>query len=116
MNLNKLLIETLNDATGLPVAQDEYEGKEDKYIVFTYIDERPEVFADNVAVADVAYMQIQLITPKSYNYFAKKETIREALEGAGFSVTSLKSYLGDAFNGTEKIRQTIIEALYSDSR
>ena len=40
MNCNKLLIDTLA-ATELPVVQDEYTGKAEKYIVFIYTDEIP---------------------------------------------------------------------------
>lgn len=44
--------------TGLPVEQDEYEGKKDKYIIFTYEDENPAAHADNVVTADTVYLQI----------------------------------------------------------
>lgn len=116
MNLNKLIINILSKATGMPVSQDEYDGKADKYIIFTYTDERPELFGDNKALADVAYLQIQMITPKSYNYFAMKKVIRDTLEDAGFITQSITSFLGDVYNGTEKIRQTIFEVMYSESR
>lgn len=115
MNLNKLLIELLKK-TGLPVCQDEYSGKNDRYIIFTYEDERPAAHADNRVVADTAYIQIQLITPKNFNYFQLKAQIRDLLEGADFSVTSIRSSLGSTYVGTDKIRQTIFHTEYTQGR
>ena len=116
MNLNKLLKDILKTATGLPVDQDEYDGTSDKYIVFTYINERGEVYADNKPVVDGCYLQIQLITPKSYNYFNKKKLIRDALEENDFTVESIQTFLGDVYTGTEKIRKTIFEVHYAEAR
>lgn len=115
MNCNKLIIDTLA-ATELPVEQDEYTGKAEKYIVFIYTDEIPVLWSDNQVDADTVYLQIQLITPKNFNYFALKHQIRDLLEGAGFLVTSTQSILGDEYNGTEKVRQTIFECQYSETR
>ena len=76
MDLNDKIIKLL-ETTGLPVEQDEYTGEDKKYIVFTYEDEGPNAWGDNHPIADTAYMQIQLITPKNYNYFHMKEKIRD---------------------------------------
>lgn len=116
MNINNHLITVLNNATGLSVSPDFYEGTDDKYILFSYIDERPISYGDNVPLGDTAYLQIQLITPKSYNYMNLKHQIRNALEENDFSVTSIRSMLGDAIQGTENIRQTIFEANYTMCR
>lgn len=116
MNLNRLLKGILTSATGLDVDQDEYDGKNDKYIIFVYSDERPDAFADNKPTADVAYMQIQLITPKSFNYLELKKIIRDTLEDNDFIVSSISSLLGNELFGTEKIRQTIFECEYAESR
>lgn len=115
MNVNKLLTDTLK-ITGLPVKQDEYEGKEDKYIIFTYVDESPEAFADNKPGADTVYIQLQLITPKSFNYFELKDKIRNLLEKADFIVSSIHSFTGDKYQGTEKTRQTVYELSYTEGR
>ena len=115
MNCNKLLMDTLA-ATELPVVQDEYTGKAEKYIVFIYTDEIPVLWSDNRVDADTVFLQIQLITPKNFNYFTYKHQIRDLLEGAGFLVTSTQSILGDEYNGTEKVRQTIFECQYSETR
>ncbi len=115
MNLNELLIELLGK-TGLEVVQDLYDGESDKYIIFTYEDERPENWADNQVEADTAYIQIQLITPKEFDYFKLKKEIRGLLEGADFSVTSTRSFLGSVYVGTEKKRQTIFHAEYTEGR
>lgn len=115
MNLNEMLIALLSQ-TGLPVEQDEYNGKEKMYIIFTYEDERPEAHADNRTTADTAWLQIQLITPKDYSYFSLKKKIRNLLEEADFFVTSTRSFLGDVYHGTEKTRQTVFEVTYTAAR
>jgi len=115
MNLNELLIALLGK-TGLPVEQDLYQGKEDKYIIFVYEDEHSELFADNEVQADTAHMQIQLITPKEFNYFDLKKKIRSLLEKADFSITSIQSFLGDVYQETEKTRQTVFEVEYTEER
>lgn len=115
MNLNKLLKDTLKPI-GLPVEQDIYEEKEDKYIIFAYEDEVPEAYANNRPTADTAYIQLQLITPKNFNYFALKDEIRDLLERADFTVTSIHSFLGNKYQGTEKIRQTVYELSYTQGR
>lgn len=116
MNINANLIKILKDVTGFPVAQDEYDGQDDKFVIFTYSDERPEAFGDNKPIADTVFIQIQMVTPKKYNYLTMKDKIRDALEDNDFSVTSIRSFLGDEFWGTEKIRQTVFEAEFSASR
>lgn len=115
MNLNEMLTELLGH-TGLPVEQDEYVGHSKKYIIFVYEDETPAEHGDNKVLADTAYIQIQLITPKNFDYFPLKEQIRDLLEGAGFIVTSTRSFLGTAITGTEKVRQTIFHAEYAQGR
>ena len=115
MNLNEKIISLLG-STGMPVEQDEYIGEEKKYIVFIYEDEEPAAYGDNKPSADTAYIQIQLITPKNFNYFELKDKIRDLLEEADFSVTSIRSRLGDVYFGTEKIRQTIFQVEYTEGR
>lgn len=115
MNLCERLISVLGEA-GLPVEQDEYTGKEEKYIIFTFEDERPEAYADNRPAADTAYIQVQLITPKNFNYFDLKKKIRNLLEGADFLVASIRSFLGDVYMGTEKTRQTVFSVKYTEQR
>lgn len=115
MNLNEILKRLLS-VTELPVEQDEYDGNEEKYIIFVYEDESPEMYGDNEVVADTVYLQIQLITPKNFNYFMLKKQIRNLLEEADFSVTSIRSYLGNVAQGTEKIRQTIFQVEYTEGR
>ena len=115
MNLNELL-QTVLGMTGLPVEQDLYTGGADKYIVFSYEGETPEAFGDNMPIADTAYMQIQIITPKNFDYFDLKRQVRNGLEAAGFSVTSIRSFTGDVYVGTDQIRQTVFEANYTTFR
>lgn len=115
MNFSEKVINLLG-ATGLPVEQDEYEGKENKYIIFIFEDETPAAHADNRVTADTVYIQVQLITPKNYNYYPLKKQIRNLLEDADFFVTSIGSFLGDVYHGTEKTRQTVFYANYTEQR
>ena len=115
MNCNKKIIDALA-STGLPVVQDEYEGTAKKYIVFIYTDEVPALWGDDDVLADTVFIQLQLITPKDFNYFSLKHQVRDLLEQAGFLVTSTQSWLGDIYNGTEKVRQTIFEIQLSETR
>lgn len=116
MKVNKLIKDILGTATGLPVVQDEYVGDKTEYITFTYLDERPVEFGDDRPIIDTVYLQIQLITPKSYNYLNTKELIKATLEENDFIVTSIRSFLGSEIYGTEKIRQTIFECSYTEPR
>lgn len=115
MNINPLLKSTLL-FTGLPVEQDEYTGKKDRYIIFSYEDEIPLCFGDNRPGAYEALIHLQLITPKSFDYLSLKDEIRDKLEEAGFSVSSVTSFLGDKYMGTEKTRQTVYEISYTEGR
>lgn len=115
MNLSEILKQVLSK-TGLPVCQDEYSGHHDKYIIFTYEDERPVYHANNRVIADTTYLKIQLITPKNFDYFSIENEIRTLLEGADFSVTSIRSFLGSAYMGTSKIRQTIFQVEHTIGR
>ncbi len=115
MNLSERLI-TLLAETGLPVDQDEYEGEDEKYIIFTFADETPGVYADNRPTVDIVYIQVQLVTPKGFNYYELKKKIRNLLEGADFTVSSIRSFLGSVYVGTEKIRQTVFSVTYTEGR
>ncbi len=116
MNVNEKLKTLLEGPTGLKVDQDEHDGNDDKYIIFSYADERPETFADNKPDSDTVYLNIQLITPKNFNYMKLKHKIRDLLEDADFIVTSIRSFLGDVYFGTEKTRQTVLEVKYTEQR
>ena len=116
MDLNKKIKKILGEGTELPIEQDEYTGQENKYIIFTYSDERPVMHGDDRPIADEVYLNIQLITPKDFNYMELKHTIRNLLESAEFIVTSISSNLVDVYIGTEKLRQTVFEVKYMESR
>lgn len=115
MNLNKKII-SLMKSIKLPAEESEYTGIKKNYVVFTYEDEKPVHFGDNCALADTCYIQLQLITPKEFNYFNLKKKVRDALESAGFFVTSTRTFLGDVYQETEKTRQTVFECSYTETR
>lgn len=114
MNVNPL-IESLEKSIHIPVAQDEYEGKDDKYLIYTYEDERPVHFGDDKALQDTAYLTLQLIVPKTFNYMKLKHQIRDELERMDFIVTDIRSFLSSAINGTDKIRRITFDATYTDN-
>lgn len=104
MNVNSKL-KTLEKITGFPVEQDEYEGSSDKYIVFTYEDERASLRADNEEQAETAYLMVSLFVPKDYDYFEDKKNIKAELVQQGFTVESIQAWLEDARIETKKIRR-----------
>lgn len=112
MNVNPLIM-GLKEATGLPVSQDIYEGKAKKYIVFNYEDEAPVNWGDNKPQADAAWLQVALYTPISFDYVKMKHTMRDYLEGKGFRVTSIGTWI-DTFSDGSKIRHTAISVTYVD--
>ena len=105
MNINSLMME-LKSLTKLPVVPDLYEGSGDKWITFTYQDERPEYFGDNDILADVAYISVNLFTPANYNYMSLKEDIKTYLESIGV-LTNCESYVYT--ENQIPIRQTMFE-------
>lgn len=112
MNINPLIME-LKTLTGLPVVPDLYSGSGDKWITFTYQDERPEFFGDNEILDDVAYISLNLFTPANYNYMTTKEVIKTYLESIGI-LTNCESYVYQ--ENQIPIRQTIFEVQITKER
>lgn len=75
MNLNPLVLE-LNRVTGYPVVPDLYEGSEDKWIVFTYVDERGELYGDDKELCTTVKMYISFYCPLNHNYMSDKKLIK----------------------------------------
>jgi hypothetical protein len=112
MNVNPLIME-LNTVTGLPVVPDLYKGESDKWITFTYQDERPVYFGDNSVLADTAYISVNLFTPSEYNYMTVKKLIKDYLETIGI-VTNVESYV--YLENQIPVRQTIFEVTITEER
>lgn len=111
MNVNPLL-QGLTEVTGLPVEPDLYEGEEDKYIVYTYQDERPVQWGDNRPLDDTAWIDVALYTPKRFNYMRLKHQVRDYLENKGFIVSDIRSWLDPDGNG-DYVRHTTFNAQYT---
>lgn len=84
MNCNEIILRALKPV-GFPIEQDEYNGKEKTFLIFSYQDIGPVFYADDVPVEISCSVLIQLICPKEYNYFAKQKEITRFLMEAGFS-------------------------------
>lgn len=108
MNVNPLILE-LNMVTGYPVVPDLYEGNEDKWIVFTYADERGELYGDDVELYTTAKLYVSFYCPMSWNYMADKKVIKKKLVELGFQVESISSYIDDSLEGAEKVRRVLFE-------
>lgn len=115
MNVNPKIL-GLGDVVNCPVEPDVYSGSEDRYITFTYEDERPATHADNKSIADEAYIQISYFVPKKYDYMDDKHKIRDYLEEQGFKVTSMGCWIEDALTGYQKIRHLVFETNYTETR
>lgn len=112
MNVNALLME-LKRITQLPVKPDLYEGSSDKWITFTYQDERPVNFGDNEVLFDTAYISVNLFTPSNFNYMSLKNDIKTYLESIGI-VTNCESYV--YLENQIPIRQTVFEVTITKER
>lgn len=115
MNVNEKMI-GLRNVVNCPVEPDSYSGNEERYITFTYEDERPDTHADNMVVTDVAYIQVSYFTPKKYDYMEDKHKIRDYLESNGFKVTSIRCWVEDATTGYQHIRHILFETNYTEIR
>ena len=112
MNINPKMM-NIGQIMGYPCCQDVYDGKLGKFIVFTYEDEHAAYYADNEEQGVTVTIQVQLITPKKYNYFADKSKLKAALRDEGFTVVNIQSWLDDPAAGTEMARRTIFSCEYT---
>ena len=103
----------LNNVTGYPVAPDIYTGIAKKYIVFTYADERGELFGDDEEQYTTVKMYISLYAPQDFDYMNDKHKIKRALKEMGFGVTSISSYLDDTLEGPDRLRRVLFEVNYT---
>lgn len=97
-------IQELGKITGLPVSPDLYSGNAEKYIVYTYADERAVFWGDDEVLADQATIQVNMFTPPKFNYMELKHKIRDYLETLG-EIEEISSWLETftAKNNTEQI-------------
>lgn len=112
MNVNKMLL-SLADVTGLSVVPDLYEGKAQKWITFSYTDERVSLYGDDEEEAVTVTLNVILYTPVAFNYFTLKKKIKRALHDLGFQLEYIQSYVQDTMDGTDRIRQTIFHVTYT---
>lgn len=111
MNINPILMQ-LKTVTGYPAVPDLYEGNADKWIVFTYEDERGALFGDNGEEYEQATIQITLYTPHTYNYMADKKKIKNALVAKDFQIQSIRSWIEDDEKTGTYIRHTVFTVYY----
>ena len=115
MNVNEKII-SLESVLECEVVPDEYDGTSEKFITFTYEDERPALQGNNRPTADIAYLMVQYHTPKRYDYMEDKEKIKLYLESQGFKVTAIQSWINPSAVGTEKTRTTTFSVNYTEQR
>ncbi len=112
MNINPLM-KAVGTIMGYPCKQDLYEGKENKFIVFSYADERAAYYADNDEEEITVTITVQLITPQNYNYLSDKSKLKRTLKDQGFSVEDIQTLLDDEATGTDRARRTIYTCNYT---
>lgn len=101
MNLNPELL-ALKDIIKCPVKQDVYKGKEQRFAVFTYENEEPELAADNDVVIEKATIQLSYYVPENYNYFSDKAAIKSYLRGLDYYIESIQVFMDE-----EDLKDTI---------
>lgn len=103
-------IQVLESITGLPVSPDIYTGDDDKYIVYTYEDERPSLWGDDEPQEDQVIVRVSLFTPPKFNYMALKHQIRDYLEALG--IVEIGSWL-ETFTAKNNLELTIRHTAFS---
>lgn len=78
------IIKTALQPLNLPVSPGKYTGAATEYIIYDYLDERPEHSADDTDLLDVTYVRVSQYTKA--NPEAKKKTIRRLMRASGFYV------------------------------
>lgn len=111
MNINPIIMQ-LKTVTGYPVVPDLYMGDSDKWIVFTYEDERGALYGDNGEEYEQATVQITLYTPHNFNYMPDKKKIKKALIDRGFQLQSIRSWIEDDEKTGSYIRHTSFTVFY----
>lgn len=104
-------IQVLESITGLPVSPDVYSGDDDKYIVYSYEDERPTFWGDDETIEDQAIIQVNLFTPPKFNYMTLKHQIRDYLETLG-EINEINSWL-ETFTAKNNLEKTIRHTTFS---
>ena len=109
MNINKKILE-LEKITGIPVQQDFYEGKSDKWITFVNVLEKGELYAEDEVKAELIVIQIHLFVPIECNYNAVKKKIKDYLEKEDFYDLEIQVFK------EENKRHIIFECDYTEMR
>ncbi len=112
MNINPKMTR-IGEIMGYPCKQDLYDGKSDKFIVYSYEDERAAYYADDEEAEITVIIQVQLITPRNYNYFVDKARLKAALKQEGFTVVNIQTWLDDPAAGTDYARRVIFSCEFT---
>lgn len=84
-SINRILVETLEGATGLPVAEEFHGDGAEEYIAYQIQDDRGVVFGDGEPLHEVYIVTVHLFVKRSTNYLRLKKAIRQALLDADFT-------------------------------
>lgn len=113
VNVNKILMDLAKELKGYEISPDIYDGQSDKWAVFSYTDERGSLYADNDEEAVTAQIQLNVYTPKDYNYMHDKKIIKDYLRKSGFSNISFMAWVDQDQHGTEYMRHQVWEFEYT---
>lgn len=111
MNVNQLIMSALGDM-GMKIYPNFYSGGDEEYITFSYLDERPEFWADDEPIYDGTYVRVSLWTrnnPQKY-----KKQIRKRLRAVGFTVTSTAELYDEEKNYVQIAVDAEIEGVVND--
>lgn len=108
---NEIFTKDFKEYINLPVEQDIYTGKSDKFFEFTYEDERPIYWADDKPLFDNTYVALKLSMPREENYFVYKKKTVEFFETRGFRVTGTRTYVEPSSNNKTRCTVFHIEKL-----
>ena len=107
MDINKKMLD-MSAVINLPVEEDDYEGPDSEFVVFTYADERAGMYGDDKPLLQTATMTVKAVLNKSTDYFEIKDKIWKYILGIGGYGVSYQSYI-ERVSNNKKVRNLIFD-------
>jgi len=111
MSVNSIL-KTCLETNTYPVEFMDYDGAATTYFTFNFVDERGELFCDDVPEMVKYSIQIHFFSPKTFNHNALKTKVRNDLFALGFSYPSVVTLYED----DSKLNHLVFECEYAEAK
>lgn len=114
-------IQNIAKSLSIPAYPDSYTGKDsarpERWITYNFAADNGALYGDDAPNAVVHSIQVHLFMPANKNFFAIKNSIRNALFEDGFTypeITVLVDKITTANSGTSKLRHIVFECETED--